>query len=124
MQTDMTPFTEIRPWGSFRRFISSNPETAVTVKILSINPHKRFSLQTHKKRSEFWRILSGQANITIGDKINVAGPGDEFVVPTSTEHRIEAGDKIVEVLEISTGEFDEQDIVRLRDDYGRTQEKN
>jgi len=112
----MEPFTEDKPWGWFRVFGKNEP---ATIKILHVNQGEEFSLQKHAKREEFWRVLSGHPNITIGDKIISAGPGEEFVIEVNTLHRIEAGDETVEILEISKGKFDEKDVVRLKDDYGR-----
>ena len=77
-------------------------------------------MQKHHKRDEFWRVLSGSPEITIGDKIITAKSGDEFELKPETNHRIHALGEDVEVLEISLGEFNEEDIVRIEDKYGRT----
>lgn len=109
-------FTEKRPWGEFRQFITGQP---VTVKILLIKARERISLQQHELRSEFWRVLSGTPLITIGTKTFQAEKGDEIEVPRSALHRIEATDTDVEILEISQGIFNEADVSRTEDDYGR-----
>lgn len=44
--------------------------------------------------------------------------GDELVIPKTKPHRLEAITDLT-ILEISFGEFDELDIVRLEDDYCR-----
>ena len=106
-----------RPWGSFDRFTNNEQST---VKILTIKPSQRLSLQTHAKRSEFWHILSGAGVVTIDDTEHAAAPGDEFEIPVGARHRVAAGDAGMQFLEIALGEFDEADIVRLEDDYGRT----
>jgi len=90
-----------------------------TVKIITVEPDKQPSLQLHHNREEFWRILDGEAEVTVGDKIVQAKRGDEFFIPKETKHRIKAGDFPVEFLEISFGEFDEKDEIRLEDDFGR-----
>ncbi len=110
------PFSEERPWGSFRTFTKNLPST---VKTLFVKHGEAFSLQKHNHRTEFWRVLLGNPEITIGDKIINAKPGDEFHIPLETNHRITATNGDTEVLEISLGEFDEQDIVRIEDKYGR-----
>jgi len=47
-------------------------------------------------------------------------PGEKLFIPRETVHRLSAtGDAPVRILEISFGEFDEEDIVRLEDVYGR-----
>ena len=105
-----------RPWGSFRQFTENE---ASTIKTISVDAGQRLSLQYHEKRSEFWCVLSGNPQVTIGDRVEQAKPGDEFTIPIQTIHRIEALDNKVEILEIAFGEFDENDIVRLDDAYGR-----
>lgn len=45
--------------------------------------------------------------------------GDEVRIPPGTKHRLIGGAIVGQVLEISFGEFDEEDIVRYEDDYGR-----
>jgi len=112
----MEKYEEKRPWGGFERFTFNEIST---VKILTISPGQKFSLQRHENREEFWRFLDNPAKVTIGDEIKEMKGGDEVIIPVKTNHRIEALDKVVRVLEISFGEFDEGDIVRLEDSYGR-----
>lgn len=113
---DQKPFTEERPWGWFREF-SKNENT--TVKLIFVKGGESLSLQKHGKRSEFWRVVSGNPEITIGEKIISAAPGDEFEIPVGENHRIAAPAGDIEILEVARGEFDENDIVRLEDKYGR-----
>lgn len=113
---ELKPFTEERPWGGFREFI--NNETS-TVKILFVKKGEAFSLQKHLYRDEFWRILVGDPDIIIGNKTVRAKAGDEFEIPPETNHRIQASINDAEILEISRGEFDENDITRIEDKYGR-----
>ena len=110
------PFTEKKPWGEFREFAKNETDT---VKILTVNKGEEFSLQRHHSRNEFWRVLSGDPDITIGEKTVRAKVGDEFEIQAETLHRISAPVNTVEVLEISRGEFDENDITRIEDKYGR-----
>ncbi len=107
---------EKRPWGKFIRFTLNEKST---VKILTVNPKKAFSLQYHKNRKEFWRFLDNKARVTIGKKTFTAKKGDELIVNKKTPHRIQAISKPVSILEISFGKFNENDIVRLKDDFGR-----
>lgn len=112
----MEPFTEKRPWGEFRQYTNGEP---VTVKTIFVKKGERLSLQYHTKRAEFWKIISGTPEVTIGASIMRAKVGDEFMVPEKTNHRIAAIDEDVLFFEISYGDFDENDIVRIKDDYGR-----
>lgn len=112
----MESVTTKRPWGSFTRFTNNEPST---VKLLFVNSGEQLSLQYHNKREEFWRIVSGEPEITIGEEIKMAKVGDEFVIGVGVKHRISAPNNDVVILEVSKGDFDEDDIVRLEDKYGR-----
>ena len=105
-----------RPWGRFDQFTKNE---STTVKIITINSGGSLSLQFHKNRSEFWHIISGSPYITIDDKNTQANPGDEFMIEKLQKHRIEAPQGEVQFLEIAFGDFDEDDIIRLKDKYGR-----
>lgn len=109
-------YEEERPWGSFRKFTDNKLST---VKILIISPNEELSLQSHNKREEFWRVIKGDGVFEVGDKKSIVEEGSEQYVPLKTKHQIKAGSEGIEVLEISFGEFDEGDIVRYEDKYGR-----
>ncbi len=109
-------YTETRPWGNFKQFVKNEK---ATVKILTVEPNQELSLQLHNKREEFWRVISGTPIIEIDDKKIQASVGDEFFIKAKQKHRITAEDQKAEILEISFGEFDEEDEVRLEDKYGR-----
>lgn len=110
------PYHEDRPWGSFDLFAQNIP---CTVKIITVKAGECTSLQQHTKRQEFWRIISGTGELTIGnDRFSVV-PADSHIVLPETPHRISAGDTNIVLLEISTGDFDEDDIDRLEDKYNR-----
>ncbi|OGH69700.1 MAG: mannose-6-phosphate isomerase [Candidatus Magasanikbacteria bacterium RIFCSPHIGHO2_01_FULL_47_8] len=112
--------TEERPWGRFEQFTANRKST---IKIITINPGETLSLQYHNLRDEFWHILQGEPIITIGQDeiVKLARPGDEFFIPRKTIHRIGAppNTQLVKFLEIAFGKFDEEDIVRLADNYNR-----
>jgi len=106
-----------KPWGQFDQF-TLNEQT--TVKILSVNKGNSLSLQYHKNRSEFWRVIFGHPFITIGENSQIANPGEEFIIDKSQSHRLEAPSDNVQILEVAYGDFDENDIIRTEDKYGRT----
>jgi mannose-6-phosphate isomerase len=112
----MEIYEEERPWGSFRRFTKNAPST---VKVIKVKPGEAFSLQTHSKRNEFWRITAGAGTVEIGDKNYNAKIGDEYIISKGERHRMTGGPSGVEFLEIAEGDFDEEDITRLEDKYGR-----
>ncbi|OGY91519.1 MAG: hypothetical protein A3H70_05325 [Candidatus Komeilibacteria bacterium RIFCSPLOWO2_02_FULL_48_11] len=107
---------EDRPWGSFDRFTMSEP---VSVKILTIKPNQALSLQYHNHRDEFNRVLKGSAIVILDDTEREVKEGDEYWVPRLMVHRTIAGNDGFQCLELSFGEFDESDIVRLEDRYQR-----
>ena len=109
--------TEKRPCGTFIQFTKNEPST---IKIISVNGGEAFSRQTHKQRDEFWRILSGTGIALVGKKERKVAPGDELFVPRTTEHRMTADAGGSVFLEIGEGSFDEEDITRLEDRYGRS----
>lgn len=109
------PYEEKRPWGGFTQFTHNELST---VKILKVTAGEAFSLQRHSNREEFWLVINGKAKVTIGDSTKEAKAGDHFFVPVETLHQVE-GITDVEILEIALGNFDEDDIVRIKDKYGR-----
>lgn len=108
--------TEERPWGSFEEFTLNE---ASTVKILRLAPGKRFSLQKHAHRSEWWRVIEGSGIATVGEEERSVVVGDTIEVPVGTLHRLAGGENGLAVLEISIGTFEEDDIIRTEDDFGR-----
>lgn len=110
-------FTQQRPWGQFQQLASNE---RVTVKIITVEPGHRLSLQTHDHRGEFWQVLDGPIVVTVGDRTWTAQPGETVWVPCHAVHRMaNQGDEAGRLLEIAYGDFDEADIVRLEDDYAR-----
>jgi len=103
-----------KPWGSFK-LLTKNEKT--TVKIIMLNAGNRTSLQLHNHRFEKWFVLKGEGIITL-EKPKQVKIGDEIFIPVKTPHRIEAITDFT-ILEISYGLFDELDILRLEDDFGR-----
>ena len=108
---------EVRPWGLFERF-TLNEKT--TVKIITVNAGQSISLQTHQRRDEFWRVIKGSGVIRIDDTDHNASEGSVFFCPRGCEHRVSGGPEGTTFLEIAFGDFDESDIKRLEDRYGRT----
>ncbi|WP_114203354.1 phosphomannose isomerase type II C-terminal cupin domain [Janibacter anophelis] len=110
-------FVSERPWGSFQQFTLNEP---TTVKIITVDPGQRLSLQTHELRAEFWQVLDGPIDITVGERTWSAQPGEQVWVEQGAVHRMgNSSDRPGRVLEIGYGDFDEGDIVRLEDDYQR-----
>jgi mannose-6-phosphate isomerase len=112
----MKIYSESRPWGRFEKF---HENKSCTVKLIYVNANSRLSLQYHKKRSEFWKVIKGTAMVEINEKRIVLGEGETITIPRQAKHRVRALESECIILEISYGRFDENDIVRLEDDYQR-----
>ena len=108
----------IRPWGNYEVLFTG---TDCQVKRIEVIPGKRLSLQSHKFRAEHWFIVSGNGTAIIGDQIKDIKSGDAIDIPIGVKHRIAAGEiSTVVFVEVQTGSsFDEDDIIRYEDDFGR-----
>jgi mannose-6-phosphate isomerase-like protein (cupin superfamily) len=109
-------FHEDRPWGSFDRFTQNEISE---VKFLNVAAGQRFSLQKHSKRSEFWKTIKGSGMAEVDGVEYPMTMDSEVEIPVGATHRLTGGPEGITVLEIALGEFDENDIERLEDDYGR-----
>lgn len=107
------------PWGNYTVL---HIEENCQVKKLVVNPGKRISLQSHKFRAEHWFIVSGQGIAELDGKEIEVGPGDSIDVPIGAKHRISCtSESGLVFIEVQTGSsFEENDIVRYEDDFGRS----
>lgn len=136
-----------RPWGAFVRFSEVSLAAFLDAywekvdlpsargrrdpKILLVAPGKRLSLQYHHRRAEWWRALEGPVSVSLGDHPSrlserVLLPGAVIYIPVSALHRVRSvgrsWGRIAEIWEHAGDDgtpSDEDDIVRLEDDYGR-----
>lgn len=107
-----------RPWGYYLVLLDTD---RFKVKLLVIHPGTRLSLQRHRRRSEHWHLVQGDALVTRdGEEIRLAA-GESIDIPLGATHRIEnIGRTQVVVTEVQRGEyFGEDDIERFEDDFGR-----
>ena len=109
-----------RPWGYFQ-VISDEPDHKI--KRIVVYPGKRLSLQKHKYRAEHWYIVSGEAIVTLNEMQIHLETGNAFDIPREAAHRImNPGTENLVFIEVQTGgSFDEDDIERLEDDFGRAE---
>ncbi len=107
-----------RPWG--RSDVVVN-ETRYNVNRITVKPGGMFSLQMHHHRTEHWVILSGTAKVTVEDKCFLITENQSTFIPVGSVHMLENPGKItLELLEIQSGSYlGEDDIVRIKDHYGR-----
>ena len=110
------------PWGSYTILVDKPTHK---VKIITVFPNKRLSLQSHKLRHEYWTIVKGSGIFTMGydpeycDEVLVR-PGEMMEIPPEAIHRIQAGDVGITFVEVQLGaSFGEDDITRYEDDFGR-----
>lgn len=109
---------EERPWGSF---VVLQTDSGYQVKKLVVNPGMRLSLQSHKYRAEHWFIVSGTALVELEDSKFEVDKGGSVDIPSGAKHRITCkSDHPLIFIEVQTGtSFDENDITRYEDDFGR-----
>lgn len=98
-------------------------------KFLVVAPGKRLSWQYHFRRAEIWRVLSGPVKVAISKTDDETAPatytnGDFIVLDKGHRHRLIGADCYGIVAEIwqhtdPSAPSDEDDIVRLQDDFGR-----
>lgn len=136
-----------RPWGGF--FVIDEkqaPEFSQTYfnfksadelkitgklspKILVVQPGKRLSWQYHHRRAEIWRVLEGPVGVITSDT-DEQGPlqtfekGDIIRLRKGERHRLVGLDDWGVLAEIwqhtdPDNPSDEDDIVRVQDDFGR-----
>jgi mannose-6-phosphate isomerase-like protein (cupin superfamily) len=106
-----------RPWGKFEILHESD---SYKVKKIWVNPNQSFSLQYHKNRYEDWIIVQGSGIINDGWKTRNCIVGDRFHIPPENIHRATGGSDGLVFIEIQRGICDENDIVRIEDNYGRS----
>jgi mannose-6-phosphate isomerase len=136
-----------RPWGGFfvidekeaTRFINIFfPEEVVSLlaangklspKVLVVEPGKRLSWQYHLRRAEIWRVIRGSVGIakslTDTESTNITlSQGQEVRLAQGERHRLIGLSEwgvIAEIWQHTDAEnpSDENDIIRLQDDFGR-----
>lgn len=136
-----------RPWGGFfvveetqaDKFIQTfYPEEdvakltkggRVSPKILVVAPEKRLSWQYHHRRSEVWKLVAGEAGVVRSatdeqGAVYTLEQNEKVVLAQGERHRL-VGLKdfgiIAEIWQHTNPDHlsDEDDIVRLADDFGR-----
>lgn len=115
-----SPLFDRRPWGTFQ--VLEDTDT-YKVKRISVDPGQRLSYQKHAKRAEHWVVVAGTAHVTLDGDTHELGIGDAIDIPLHAAHRIQnpGSDEMV-FIEVQVGTyFGEDDIVRLDDDYGRSE---
>ena len=107
-----------RPWGAYQRI---DIGARFQVKRITVKPGGRLSLQKHHHRSEHWVVVSGTAEVTVGDKVMELHENESTYIPIGEIHRLANPGKVpLEIIEVQVGSYTgEDDIVRIEDVYGR-----
>ena len=107
-----------RPWGSYEG-IDTGPSHQV--KHITVNPGAKLSLQMHHKRAEHWIVVSGEAQVTCGERVFPLKANESTYIPLGAKHRLEnLGAEPLHLIEVQSGSYlGEDDIVRFEDTYGR-----
>lgn len=110
--------TVYRPWGSYTILEDSGKHK---IKNIVVMPENKLSLQLHYHRSEHWVVVKGMAIVNVDDNEFFLRPGESTFIKSGMKHRITNSGKLpLEIIEVQFGEtVDEDDIVRIDDDYGR-----
>lgn len=136
-----------RPWGGF--FVIEEEDAEIFIKkffpdlsvdqlsisgklspkILLVQPGKKLSWQYHHRRAEIWKLISGRSALIKSDDDHekeevILSKGDIVELRQGERHRLIGLDQWGIVAEIwqhtdAANPSDEQDIIRLKDDFGR-----
>jgi len=136
-----------RPWGGFFVINEDQAQTFADIyfnglsienfkvtgklspKLLLVKPGARLSWQYHYRRAETWKVIEGPVGIitslddTEGERITYQ-KGDMIGLQQGVRHRLIGSDNWVVVAEFwqhtdVTNPSDEDDIVRVQDDFNR-----
>ncbi len=105
-----------RPWGTYEILLE---EVNYKVKRINVSPYQQFSLQYHNHRDEYWTIVGGNGKIIIDGNEYLTSAKTFFYIPKQSVHRASADSEGLIFIETQIGNCNEDDIVRLQDDYGR-----
>ena len=136
-----------RPWGGFlvisekqaqefanKFFDGINVENIkiggkLSPKILVVNPNSKLSWQYHHRRAEIWKVFRGEVGVSrsFDDNQNPLiklVTGDQIRLKKGERHRLIGLSDFAVIAEIwqhtdPNNPSDENDIVRISDDYGR-----
>ena len=136
-----------RPWGGFlvinenqaqefanKLFDGINIESLkiggkLSPKILIVKPNSKLSWQYHHRREEIWRVYRGKVGVSrsmddIQNPKIILNEKDQIKLKQGERHRLIGLDDYAVISEIwqhtdSENPSNEDDIVRISDDYGR-----
>ena len=109
-----------KPWGSYKTF---EKDKDYLLKIITVNPGEKLSLQSHQHRSEQWLIISGIATVECDGTISYLNRNESISIPQCSKHRLSNENKeVLKVFEAQYGDkLSESDIIRYQDEYDRVE---
>ena len=135
-----------RPWGGFFYIKESQAQAfsdhffggidvntlkidgKLSPKILMVKPNVKLSWQYHNRRAEIWQVYKGSVGVVqsptdIETPMKTYKPGDQIKLEQGIRHRLVGLEDYGIVAEIwqhtDTVPSDEEDIIRVQDDFGR-----
>ena len=107
-----------RPWGWYDNIDSGE---GFKVKRIQVNPGASLSLQMHEHRAEHWVVVRGVAEVINGEKLIKLLENESTYIPKGQSHRLSnPGPDFLEIIEVQSGKYlEEDDIIRMEDNYGR-----
>lgn len=137
-----------RPWGGYFVISENSADTFIQIyfennadmltgrrtknispKLLLVAPGARLSWQYHHRRSEIWKVVEGPVGIVTSESdtqgnLQTLDEGDTIKLHVGLRHRLIGLENWGIVAEIwihkdDKNPSDENDIVRIADDYGR-----
>lgn len=136
-----------RPWGGFFVIAEEQAQAfanqyfdglkiatlkrggTLSPKILVVLPEKRLSWQYHHRRAEIWRVIQGQVGVKRSPNdnegvIEILYLGETITLKQGERHRLIGLNEYAVIAEIwqhtdANHPSDEEDIVRVQDDFGR-----
>jgi len=111
--------TVLRPWGRYT--VLEDKMSGYKLKRIEVDPGASLSLQSHRKRSEHWVVVSGAATVTRGDEIFTVRKNESTFIPIGQKHQLANREKVpLLIVEVAVGDYlGEDDIERFDDLYGR-----
>ena len=107
-----------RPWGNYQ---SIADDSTWQVKLITVKPSNKLSLQMHHHRAEHWIVVKGTAKVEIDEKVFILSENQSTFIPLGSKHRLTNPGKIpLQLIEVQSGSYlGEDDIKRFEDNYGR-----
>lgn len=107
-----------KPWGYELIFAHTDRYVG---KVLHVDAGQALSLQYHEVKDETLYLAEGEVELVVEENGELVSQtlraGESYRITPFTRHRMVAGERGCDIIEVSTPELD--DVVRLEDRYGR-----